>query len=207
MGGRRPWSLKGPAKAGFSGSASFAKAGSRGFQRGLSGKLGPASYPGGFVRGTRKRPGMSASPAGAATSLRQKVSEQNSGWGSASAASNRHGSKPVRRFTSIWPLTHEARLVWPCKGHRHSVLGGRKSRRAALGACPDALTQARGQPRACEPRLRRFEVVLTDSCLVAEVGEKSPMEGALGRQNRRPLNEATAETVLVVIQRAELALR
>jgi hypothetical protein len=106
----------------------------------------------------------------------------------------------VRRFTSIWPLTHETRLVLSCKGHRHSVLGGSKSRRAALGACPDALTQARGQLRACEPRLRRFEVVLTESCPVAEVGEKSSTEGALGRQNRRPLNEAAAEAVLVVVQ-------
>lgn len=72
------------------------------------------------------------------------------------------------------------------------------------GACSDAQTDARGQPRACEPRLRRFEVVLADSCLVAEVGEESPTEGALDRQDRHPLNEAAAEAVLVVVRRAGL---
>jgi hypothetical protein len=99
----------------------------------------------------------------------------------------------VRRLASIWPLTHEARLVWPQREigrkagdlQREPPLEPHGRRKTQPGPRSEALSRSAGaSARATSSelaRLGRSEVVLTDERLVAVVGEQSPRAGVLGR--------------------------
>jgi hypothetical protein len=92
----------------------------------------------------------------------------NSGRGSRCHREQSRGKPPVRRLASIWPLTHEARLVWPsgtsavrpvsCKGNHYSnpTAGVKPSRDRAASSVSQRGSKREGNlERAGEARAIR----------------------------------------------------